>query len=801
VIHVTKSSRLGYGFVEDRYLRDGEDEYFMRFLQNGGNDMYRHLRDYEIEILIREANHCDDWSQVLVQDPFDPNVIKRSNFHGLVRLGAFCSQVLGFHDFVQAEGILSSTIISSDIGSHCSIAHCPFIADYIIKDHCILSRIDELQTTNHAKFGNGVLKEGEDTDVLVQIDIMNETGGRRISPFEGMTTADAYLWGSYREDPALEAKWRSLTEKICDKRRGHYGVIEHDSVIKGTRIIKDVHVGPCSYIKGANKLKNLSLLGTEESPVQIGEGVEIVNGIIGSGSSVFYGCKAVRFVMGDNCSLKYGARLIHSVLGDNSTVSCCEVLNNLVYPFHEQHHNNSFLIASLVMGQSNMAAGATIGSNHNSRRNDGEMVAGRGFWPALSSTLKHNCRFASFTLLAQGNYPFELFVELPFSLLCDNPSRQRRELMPAYWWMYNMYALERNSFKFKARDRRKAPRQVIETAYLAPDTANEIRKARFLLAIWTAKSYLRSLRSAVMSRDGSENQAVLDFAKVVYSQFPDLSGMETDGAKFLKLISAPSVHAWDGHVCTELQSKLGVLRDIGDWLLLCHPEMTEEFEVFGENIENSQNQVLILKPSDAYFAYESMLMYYGMCEISRFCIERGLSYRDVEKMTHGSDLVEFGNDCDGLYSRSQRFGQIRWENVGGQLIPSLLVTKLLEEVLAEKLDSWGAIHARYSQLNKCYSEQKAMDSCLALFSIFGTDHLSCSEFETARLKALQVRGFIDSQVFITKDKDYRNFFRTITYRSEAEQEAVIGRISDDFFISSSKKDSAEVKRLLESVVY
>jgi len=37
-------------------------------------------------------------------------------------------------------------------------------------------------------------------------------------------------------------------------------------------------------------------------------------------------------VLGDNSKLAYGARLIHSFLGDNSTVSCCEVLNNLRPP-------------------------------------------------------------------------------------------------------------------------------------------------------------------------------------------------------------------------------------------------------------------------------------------------------------------------------------------------------------------------------------------------------------------------------------------------------------------------------------
>src|SRR4030065_1479273 len=107
---------------------------------------------------------------------------------------------------------------------------------------------------------------------------------------------------------------------------------------------------------------------------------------------MFYGCKAVKFILGNNSSLKYGARLIHSFLGDNSTTSCGEVLNNLVFPAHEQHHNNSFLIASVLLGQSNIAAGATIGSNHNSRAADGALLVGRGFWPGLRGSVAHTSR-------------------------------------------------------------------------------------------------------------------------------------------------------------------------------------------------------------------------------------------------------------------------------------------------------------------------------------------------------------------------------------------------------------------------
>ncbi|MCX5683307.1 MAG: DUF4954 family protein, partial [Planctomycetota bacterium] len=144
-----------------------------------------------------------------------------------------------------------------------------------------------------------------------------------------------------------------------------------------------------------------------------------------------------------------------------------------------------------VMGQSNIAAGATLGSNHNSRAPDGEIHAGRGFWPGLCVNVKHNCRFASFTLLAKGDYTSELDVRLPFSLVSSDVPRDRLVILPAYWWMYNMYALARNTWKFANRDKRQRKIQKVECDSLAPDTAEEIFVALDLLEQWTAKAHLR----------------------------------------------------------------------------------------------------------------------------------------------------------------------------------------------------------------------------------------------------------------------------------------------------------------------
>ena len=488
-IRILEAEAYGSGFVPNDFLEPGEDEYLIRDSQletalGRATTSYRGLLGPELAVLVENGNRCADWSLVRVTEPFAPEIVRNCEFAGLVRLGAIRRLAIEHHDLVAPAGITNSRIVACDIGDDCAIHDCSYIAHYIIGDGCILLSNDEIHVSNHSKFGNGIVMEGEAEELRVELDLMNEAGGRSVPPFRDMICADAYLWARRRGDPALIASFKAMTDSMYDRRRGRYGTIGRASVLKSNRIVKDVAIGESAYVKGANKLKNLTILSSDVERTQIGEGVELVNGIVGRGCRVFYGCKAVRFVLGPNTSLKYGARLIHSVLGDNSTVSCCEMLNNLIFPGHEQHHNTSFLIAALVRGQSNIAAGATIGSNHNSRANDGEIEAGRGFWPGLSASVKHSSRFASFCLLSKGDYRFEIDLPLPFCLVDDDPSRDRLVLVPAYWWSHNLYALMRNEGKFLARDKRAVKIQAIEFSPFAPDTAEEMIEAMRLIEGW-----------------------------------------------------------------------------------------------------------------------------------------------------------------------------------------------------------------------------------------------------------------------------------------------------------------------------
>lgn len=523
IINKHPLSDNGYHFIEKKYLPKGKDEYHLRNIQNRSLRKFQSLTKEQISILENNLNSSDNWKNILVSENFNPKLVKNCKFFGLIRIGQLKEEYHEFHNFKMPVGIYNSTIISCDLGDNVCIDNVNYMSHYIIEDDVMLANINELATTDKACFGNGILKDGDtDEKKRIVIEVCNENGGRSIIPFNGMLAGDAYLWSKYRDDDALLAKFKAFTEKKFDKQRGYYGKVCARTIIKNTGIIKDTWIGSDAYIKGANKLKNLTINSDAERKSQIGEGCELVNGIVGFGCRIFYGVKAVRFITAAHSQLKYGARLINSYLGNNSTISCCEVLNSMIFPAHEQHHNNSFLCASLIMGQSNIAAGATIGSNHNSRSADGEIIAGRGFWPGLCVSLKHNSKFASFALIAKGDYANELNIPIPFSLVINDYAKDRLIVMPAYWFMYNMYALARNAKKYEERDKRTYKFQLIEFDFLAPDTINEIFDALKLFD----KLKINTLGEAEVSGwENSKRKAILTKvpeAKAIFEQLIQL---------------------------------------------------------------------------------------------------------------------------------------------------------------------------------------------------------------------------------------------------------------------------------------
>jgi hypothetical protein len=705
---------LGYNFVASSFLQSGKDEYFLRNQQLGKDVVHRKLTAYEIEALVRNDNTSDDWNNIFVADQFDPQLVKRCHFFGMIRIGKLEPYYLEFHNLRLPVGLYNSTICSCDFGDNVVVHNVNFLSHYIIGNEVILFNVNEMATTDYAKFGNGIVKEGEPEQVRIWLELCNENGGRNVLPFEGMLPGDAYLWTRNRDDHQLMEKFKSFTEKQFDAKRGYYGMVGDRSVIKNCKIIKDVTIGSDAYLKGANKLKNLTINSSAEAASQIGEGCELVNGIVGYGCKIFYGVKAVRFVMASHSQLKYGARLINSYLGNNATISCCEVLNSLIFPSHEQHHNNSFLIAALIMGQSNMAAAATIGSNHNSRGADGEIITGRGFWPGLSVTLKHNSRFASFNIISKGNYMSELNIPFPFSLVINDEHENQLNIMPGYWFMHNMYALARNSWKYIDRDKRTDKVQHIEYEYLAPDSVEEMMASLTLMEIAVGKAWYNSTEKKV------------------------------------------------DHVYQEK----------GKELLTAHPEEVALLNVYAEGIENSKRKVKLLKVHRSYHLFKEMIVLYGIRNLLLH-----ITSPSVNKFADLNDVVKTAR-------------RDAWSNVGGQLIKEEALNELKANIKSGKIDGWDQLHEQYRTLGKQYAYDKLQHAIACMLEVSGlsSKEFTAAHFKQCLLQSIQTMTWITSGIYHSREKDYNNPFRKITYDNESEMNEVVGKLSENSFIKQTAAD-------------
>lgn len=413
------------------------------------NSIYSQLSASEVEQLIKNGNYSNDWSRVKVKRPFNVQCLRNNEFYGDICIGLFEEAFVDCSGIMLPQGISGCIIKDSVIGDYSILRNVKYLSSYQIGEHCKLINIDEVVS---------------DVNSQSSIESINECGGRKIKVFSAMRLSDAYLWAKYRD-------YHHLMQRLDDFTKNHL-----------------YQIGDYCEIRNCKALRNVTVNSSQQAPSKIENCVVLSHGVVGYGCVVESGCIVERFLLGENVHLERGLRLTDSVVGDNSTLACCEVGNSMIFPAHEQHHNNSFLIATLIKGQSNVAAGCTIGSNHNGRTADNELVAGRGFWPGLCSSLKHSSMFSSYCLLSKSDYPYELDIKLPFSLVNNNITKNQLEVMPAYWWMYNMYALDRNSRKFAARDKRKYAYQHIEFSPLAPDTIEEIIKGYELLEQWISKA-------------------------------------------------------------------------------------------------------------------------------------------------------------------------------------------------------------------------------------------------------------------------------------------------------------------------
>ncbi len=161
----------------------------------------------------------------------------------------------------------------------------------------------------------------------------------------------------------------------------------------------------------------------------------------------------------------------------------------------------------------------------------------------------------------------ELNIPFPFSLIVTDEHENQLNIMPGYWFMHNMYALARNSWKYIDRDKRTDKTQYIEYDYLAPDSVEEMIHSLELMELAVGKAWYKK----------AGNDLPADY------------------------------------------------QEKGKQLLIDSPEEVAQLAIYAEGMENSKRKVKLLKVHKAYGLFKEMIVLYGLRNLLKFIEENKAS--------------------------------------------------------------------------------------------------------------------------------------------------------------------------------
>ncbi len=422
---------------------------------------YRSLTDTEIRILEQNGCRSTDWDAVTVKDGFLPAHIKHTQFSGKIELGLF-EKV-----FTLAGGLMKHTGISHAVLHNCTVGDNVvienvqnYIANYTIGDDCFIQNVDVILVDGLTSFGNGV-----------EVNVLNETGGREVHINDKLSAHFAYIYSLYRHRPVLIERMKAIIDHYCEKHASDRGVIGKESMIVNVGYIKNVRIGPHTMITGAMKLKNGSINSNEHDPVYIGRNVIAEDFIISSGSTVDGGSFITRCFIGQACHIDHGYSASDSLFFSNCQGENGEACALFAGPYTVTHHKSTLLIAGMF---SFMNAGSGSNqSNHMYKLGPiHQGIVERGAKTTSNSYVLWPAKVGAFSLILGRHYQHADTSNLPFSYLVEKDNSTY--IAPGV----NLRSVGtiRDAKKWPERDKRKDPDKLdcINFNLLSPYTIQKV---------------------------------------------------------------------------------------------------------------------------------------------------------------------------------------------------------------------------------------------------------------------------------------------------------------------------------------
>ena len=396
------------------------------------------------EILVLEVQGCtsSNWNDVEVAENFSPASLNNVHFSGIIRIGNFEKVVTLPGGITVNSGLSNCRIHNSTIGDDVYISNVKSLANYHIEKNVIIENVDLLIVDGESTFGNGV-----------ELDIVNEGGGRTLTMFDKLSANLAYFLVFYRHNKPFIKALEKIIDDYVSGIKSAVGTIKAGAKISNCKSIVNVNIGTDAVVTGASNLKNGTIVSCSEDPAFIGNDVSAKNFIILSGAKVDDAVILQNSFIGQGVKMGKQYSAENSAFFANSEAFHGESCSIFGGPFTVTHHKSSLLIAGYYSFYN--AGSGTNQSNHMYKLGPiHQGIVERGSKTGSFCYLLWPCRVGSFTTVLGKHYSNFDTSNLPFSYINEDDGKSF--ITPAM----NMFTVgtRRDSRKWQTRDRRKDPK-------------------------------------------------------------------------------------------------------------------------------------------------------------------------------------------------------------------------------------------------------------------------------------------------------------------------------------------------------
>jgi len=401
----------------------------------------RKLTPEEILTLVSRGCTCSDWNEIAVAEKFNPEKLHDVLLSGKIRLGIFEKTLELPGGITVNSGLSDCRIHNCTIDDDAYIFNVKSLANYHIEKNAVVENVESLIVEGESAFGNGV-----------ELDIVNEGGGRTLKIFDNLSANLACFMVFYRHNKKFISGLENIISDYVKGKKSNIGSVKESAKILNCGAVINVNVGAYAVISGASNLKDGTIVSCKEDPAFVGNDVIAKNFIILSGAKVDDAVIIQNSFVGQSVKMGKQYSAENSAFFANSEAFHGEACSIFGGPYTVTHHKSSLLIAGYYSFYN--AGSGTNQSNHMYKLGPiHQGIVERGSKTGSFCYLLWPCRIGPFTTVLGKHYSNFDTSNLPFSYI--NEEDGKSFITPAM----NMFTVgtRRDSRKWQARDRRLDP--------------------------------------------------------------------------------------------------------------------------------------------------------------------------------------------------------------------------------------------------------------------------------------------------------------------------------------------------------